>query len=128
MKIKRITEKRSPKIYCEDIDYKDLYEELHLLMLNPGFTKFRIFEDRLRVRDFSFCNLVLELTDDYIKFKFRFKGLPSNWLHFSDNSDIIFNYRRKHIEIRVFGEVYYEDGTRRYDQEFEDILEEELED
>lgn len=126
MKIKRITEKRPPKTYCENIDYKDLYEELHLLALNDNFTKFRIFENRLRVRDFSFCNLVLELTDDFIKFKFRFKGLPSNWIHFSDNSDVIFNFRRKHIEIRVMGPVYYEDGTRRYVQEFEHILEEKL--
>jgi len=125
MKIKRITIKQPPKVYCENINFKDLHEELHLLMISPNFTKFRIFEDKLRVRDFSFCNLVLELTDDFIKFKFRFKGLTSNWVHFSDNCDIIFNYRRKLIELRVFGEVYYEDNTRRYDQEFEDILDEE---
>ena len=123
MKIKRIIEKRPPKIYCENINFKDLFEELHLLMLDTNFTKFRIFEDRLRVRDFSFCNSLLELTDDFIKFKFRFKGLPSNWIHFSDNSDIIYNYRRKHIEIRVMGEVFYEDNTRRYDQEFKEELE-----
>jgi hypothetical protein len=125
MKIKRITEKRPNRVYCENISFQDLYEELHLLMLDKDTTKFRIYEGSLRVRDFSYCNLNLELTPEHIKFKFRFKGDPGNWIHFSDNSDVIYNYRRKFIEIRVYGEVYYEDGTRRYDQVFEDELDEE---
>jgi len=117
-KIKRVTETRSNRVYCEDIKPADLFEELELLRLDLDTTKFRIFEGKLRVRDFSYCNLVLELiNNDTIKFKFRFKGERQNQIHFKDNCDIIYNYRRKFIELRVNGPVFYEDGTRRYTTE-----------
>lgn len=114
MKIKRVTETRKNRIYCENLNTDDLHEEIALLRLDRDTIKFRIFEGKLRVRDFSYCNLKTEINNGVIKFKFGFKGNPENQIHFEDNCDIIYNYRRKFIEIRVNGPVYYEDGTRRY--------------
>ena len=76
----------------------------------------RIFEGKLRVRDFSINNLELELIGDKLEFKFIHKGLDNNHIHFTDTCTVHYDYEREMLLVHVNGNVYYKDDTRRYDE------------
>jgi len=76
----------------------------------------RIFEGKLRVRDFSLNNLELGLIGDTLEFRFIHKGLENNHIHFSDTSTVHYDYEREMLLVHVNGNVYYKDNTRRYDE------------
>lgn len=83
--------------------------------------KIRIMEDCLRVRDFSFFNSQIRITeDDKIVFEFTNLGEPRNHCIIADKTDIYFN-THGYLVLNVKGPVYYADGTRRYEGRRTDI-------
>lgn len=76
----------------------------------------RIFEGKMRVRDYSLNNLKLVLLDeDYLEFQIVHKGLENNFIRFNNTSTLSYDYEREMLLVHVNGFVYYKDNSRRYD-------------
>lgn len=81
------------------------------------YYRFRIMENGMRVRDISFFNFILDVEGDTVMFKTK-KGSKENWIKFNAPVDIVFNDNRSTIILNVIGDVYWWDGTRRYEDRY----------
>lgn len=82
-------------------------------ILEKPIYRIRVFEDCLRVRDYSVFNCKLVEKENEVHFEFTDLGEPRNHCIIKDRSDI-YIHSNGLLCINVFGPVYYADGTRRY--------------
>jgi len=120
-----IISKEKAQEWINDILISELKVELDDIrgLYTNSLVKYRIFENNLRVRDFSLINCKLEYLDNRLYFRFSFRGDPDNEVYIENNvkCDIVLNHPRGLILIYCDGPVYWADGTRRYDQQFEKV-------
>ena len=83
--------------------------------------RFRIYENKLRIRDFSFFNFKIVTENDIVEFQFTNKGEERNHVLFSDECDIYIDTKSCFISIDVHGYVWYKDGTRKYQNRRSDM-------
>jgi len=114
---KKVVKDEKSEEYLKNCKVEDLVEILiTLAKTNTVLSKFRIFEGKLRVRDFSFINCRLTYRKDgSIEFKFAFKGDYDNQVYFKDDCDIRLDPTNGHVLIYVHGPVYFFDNSRRYE-------------
>lgn len=107
--------------YITGVDFTNVDKDAKLKLKNckpspileKSIYRIRVFEDCLRVRDYSVYNCKLVQRENGVYFEFTDLGEERNHCIISDRSDI-YVHSSGLLCINVFGPVYYADGTRRY--------------
>lgn len=110
------------------VDFSNITKESKKLLkdckphtkMKKSIYRIRIFEDCLRVRDYSVYNCKIVQGENKVTFEFTDLGEERNHCIIADRSDV-YLHTNGLICINVHGPVYYADGTRRYQNRRNDI-------